>query len=101
MERIAVSYQQLVTEPVTVVTHLFCELTKRGVKGLVMPTDSQIFDFVDPNLNRSRKDVTERIVTEEQQRLFDCLGNKTALAWSCEQIPKFSKESFESLKNSV
>ena len=95
MDRLIVPYQRLITDPIGVVSYLYNELTKRGVTGLVMPQQSQIFNFVDPNLNRSKKDASDRsLLTEQQLQLLNCLESK-----SFEHIPSLSDNSIQLLKN--
>jgi hypothetical protein len=67
------------------------QLTQYGVKGLAVPTDKQIFDFVDPSLNHSSpRDQAFDLMTENQRKLYAALQDQSALSWNEQAIPQIS-----------
>ena len=82
LQRVLVSYEQLLADPVRVTGELHAALARFGVEGLSVPTADRIAQTVQKDFNRSGPSATidETLLTPEQLALRDDLRSGDALA---------------------
>lgn len=71
--RLVVNHSDLMARPVEEVSRLFTALDKLGVRGLRLPSDKEILNYIDPKLHRST-DPDDMGSTAESQLFQDLLN---------------------------
>eukprot|EP01119_Soliformovum_irregulare_P023676 TRINITY_DN8319_c0_g1_i3.p1 TRINITY_DN8319_c0_g1~~TRINITY_DN8319_c0_g1_i3.p1 ORF type:complete len:167 (+),score=32.08 TRINITY_DN8319_c0_g1_i3:413-913(+) len=80
LDRICVSYEDVLQDPMKWCTLMFKTLSERGIKGLRIPTADELAQFVDPNLNHSRGMTQDHSpLSPSQSKLYQSLVDGTAL----------------------
>jgi GT2 family glycosyltransferase len=78
--RLLVGYAELLADPLRASQRLLTELSRLGVKGLVMPDAQLIRAWIDPNLRLQRSDEqTHGALTTSQRALYTAIGDRSIL----------------------
>lgn len=106
--RFAVSYHDVMRDPVGLARTTFEQLTKANIQNLRMPTDEYITSFVDSNLHHHRYKnadsnsaaLNERSTESAALDLFSRLESDRSLAWitAADNLPTLSPQSKEILE---
>ena len=94
LRRVLISFGNLLSDPIGETNVLFKKLKDFGIEKICCPSNEEIAEFVDPNLNRSKsnskKDVSE---LSPQDIIFQAFEDKSALNWNEQTIPKLNENS--------
>jgi hypothetical protein len=92
LPRVAVSYQELIADPIATVARLHVALVAAGAADLRLPTEAELLAMIDPGLDRHPAD-DEGLLNKPQAELRDALRSGAALDWT--MVPPVQRETHE------
>ena len=91
LQRVLISYDALLADPVRVVRELYESLVRFGIRGLSMPSDERIRQIVNPDFNRSATN-DDRLLDAEQRALVDDLRSGAVLEGEVAPLAERTRE---------
>jgi glycosyltransferase involved in cell wall biosynthesis len=98
LSRTLVSYHDLMTRPLDTVKSLYDSLQAQGIQGLRLPSERELFAFIEPSLfhEQGNEDLQNAYINQHQLRLVDAFNDGSIL--SLLPVPPLSQGAIEILE---
>ncbi|OQW94028.1 MAG: hypothetical protein BWK79_08015 [Beggiatoa sp. IS2] len=98
LPRILVSYHDLIARPLDTVKSLYDSLQAQGIQGLRLPSERELFAFIEPSLfhEQGDEDLQNAYINQHQFRLVEAFRDGSIL--SLLPVPPLSQDAIETLE---